>query len=88
MAKDGVYLYGAGFVGRWAIEYLEKLNIPVLGILGLDEKRWGSFFEDTRILSPLDPGIANKAPILISARHAVPIVKRRLLASFLPSNEH
>jgi FkbM family methyltransferase len=79
LAKTGVYLYGAGFVGRWAIEYLDKLNIPVLGILDSDEKRWGSSFEGTNILSPLDADLSNKAPILISARHAVPAVKRRLI---------
>ena len=78
LEKDGVYLYGAGFVGRWAIEYLDKLNIPVLGILDSDKKRWGSFFEGTRILSPLDADLSNKTPTLISARHAVPAVKRGL----------
>jgi len=77
-ASDGVYLYGAGFVGRWSIDYLEAMNIPVLGFIDSDESRWGSNFEGKNIYSPSDKLIKSAKTIIISSRHAVPDITASL----------
>lgn len=39
LAQTGVYLYGAGFVGRWSVAYLSGLGVLVKGGLPADGYR-------------------------------------------------
>lgn len=82
-SASGVYLYGAGFVGRWSIDYLENLGIPVLGFVDSDSHKWGMSVFGRNIFSPSDPKIVTAKVILISSRHAVIEIKKSL--SHLPA---
>ncbi len=77
-AQDGIYLYGAGFVGTWAVGYFEQLGIPVHGFVDSDERKRGQTVAGKPIycLSDLNQSQINK--IIISSRHAVPVIKARL----------
>lgn len=82
-AVDGVYLYGAGFIGRWAVGYLERSGISVLGFVDSDQAKWGTTIEEKQVFSPSDICIQQAKAILITSRHAVrPIAK---LLAHLPA---
>jgi FkbM family methyltransferase len=70
-AHDGVYLYGAGFVGRWSVGYLEKLGISVLGFLDSDEGKLGQVIAGKQVLKVSYLRENPMTPVLISSRHAV-----------------
>lgn len=76
---NGVYLYGAGFVGRWASLYFEQIGIPVRGFVDSDERKRGQIFADKPVYSLSDLTAAQARNILISSRHAVPKIKERLV---------
>jgi FkbM family methyltransferase len=77
-AQNGIYLYGAGFVGSWAVGYFEQRGIPVHGFVDSDERKRGQTVEGKPIycLSDFNPSQISK--IIISSRHAVPAIKERL----------
>jgi FkbM family methyltransferase len=77
-ASAGVYLYGAGFVGRWSVAYLADLGLPVKGFLDSDERKRGTVVCGTPVLSMEDLRRDPSAPILITSRHAVPAISRLL----------
>jgi len=70
-SHSGVYLYGAGFVGRWTIDYFKGQNIPILGVIDSDPRRIGEVFEGQYIITDDVNQIAKEHPIIISSRHAV-----------------
>lgn len=74
----GVYLYGAGFVGRWAISYLEGLGIRILGFVDSDSGKWGSKISGKVVLSPLEKAVTEAKAIIITSRHAVNKIKNTL----------
>lgn len=77
-AKSGVFLYGAGFIGRWSVGYLEQLNVPVLGFIDSDPSKWGAMICGKRIHSPLDPNVIKTKAVFITSRHAVSHIKQAL----------
>ena len=86
-SKSGVFLYGAGFVGRWALSFMDSIGIPVLGFVDSDKSKWGTYFAGQRVFSPTDPEViaaiaARRAPALGDAREqAVYDVASALLAT-------
>lgn len=86
-APNGVYLYGAGFVGRWSVAYLEGIGIPVLGFVDSDSSKWGASILGKPVFSPSDPLIVSARSLLITSRHAVPAIKNALahLSAFIMS---
>lgn len=78
MAVEGVYLYGAGFVGRWALDYLEGIGAAVLGFIDSDTNKWNLTIMGKKIFSPTDPLVLSARVILISSRHAVPAIQKAL----------
>lgn len=79
-AIEGVYVYGAGFVGSWSVGYLERLGIPVAGFIDSDSKKWGAIISGKRVFSLEESKGRGAKVILIGSRHAVPTI-RNLLAS-------
>lgn len=77
-SQDGVYLYGAGFIGKWALGYIESCGISVLGFIDSDENKWGQSIAGRLILNPSDPRISEARAILITSRHAVPAIEKKL----------
>jgi len=76
---SGIYLYGAGFVGRWASLYFEQIGIPVRGFVDSDERKRGQIFAGKPIYSLNDLTATQARNIIISSRHAVPKIKERLV---------
>ncbi len=77
-AIEGVYIYGAGFVGTWSVTYLEGLRIPVLGFIDSNPQKWGSMVTGKRVFNLDYPGVRSAKIILIGSRHAVPAIKKSL----------
>ncbi len=79
--QDGIYLYGAGFIGAWAVGYFEQLGIPVHGFVDSNEQKCGQIVAGKQIysLDKLSPSQVKN--LLISSRHAVPAIKAHLLSS-------
>jgi len=75
---NGVYLYGAGFVGRWSVDYLEGKGIPVLGFVDSDAAKWGTSICGKPVFSPTDSVVTDASVVLISSRHAVPAIRNLL----------
>ena len=78
-ASDGTFLYGAGFIGKWAVSYLEGIGIPILGFVDSDSNKWGKVINGKKIFSPFDNCIINSKSIVITSRHAVRSVKNSLI---------
>ena len=79
--QDGIYLYGAGFVGAWAAGYFEQLGIPVHGFVDSNEQKCGQMVAGKPIysLDKLSPSQVKN--LLISSRHSVPAIKAHLLSN-------
>lgn len=77
-ATSGVFLYGAGFIGRWAVGYFEANGIPVNGFLDSNERKWGSTVAGKPVIGPEDPRVAEASAIVITSRHAVPSIEKTL----------
>jgi len=77
-AATGFYLYGAGFVGKWSVGYLEQCGMTVLGFIDSDQSKWGKTIVEKTVFSPSDPLVINSSAILITSRHAVPAIKKNL----------
>lgn len=77
-AVEGAYIYGAGFVGGWAVNYLEELGIPVIGFIDSNPQKWGSLVSGKRVFNVDEPGVRSAKVILIGSRHAVPTIEKAL----------
>jgi FkbM family methyltransferase len=77
-ASRGIYLYGAGFVGKWSTHYFSEIGIPILGIIDSDERRWRNTFAGYQIINIEERPIDSESPVLISSRHAVRQIARKL----------
>jgi FkbM family methyltransferase len=77
-ASRGIYLYGAGFVGKWSTHYFSEVGIPILGIIDSDERKWGNTFAGYQIINIEESPIDSDTPVLISSRHAVRHIARKL----------
>jgi len=77
-AVDGVYIYGAGFVGAWTVGYLEELGIPVIGFIDSNPKKWGTVVSGKEVFHLNEPHVRAAKVILIGSRHAVPEIKKVL----------
>ncbi|MEI0604859.1 FkbM family methyltransferase [Brachyspira alvinipulli] len=67
----GISIYGIGFVGSYAIDYLSSLNIKINYLIDRDKNKIGTKINGIEVISPDDSLNKNINSILISARHAV-----------------
>lgn len=74
--SNGILIYGAGFVGNWAAEYMQSCKIPVPYFIDRDSKKWGTRLAGIEIIAPEDERIKEYPYILIAARHAIPQVMK------------
>jgi FkbM family methyltransferase len=80
LQADATYLYGAGFVGRWACKYLKSIGSNIQGFIDSDPARKGTVCMGYPIYGPNDSAIHDAKSIIITSRHAVPAINQRLLS--------
>lgn len=79
VSNEGTYLYGAGFIGKWAVSYLESIGIPVLGFIDSDPNKWGRIIKGKKVFCLSDECIIRSKSIIITSRHAVKQVEKLLV---------
>lgn len=67
----GVAIYGAGFVGTWAAQYLRSIGAIVNHFIDRDPQKNGTTIHGIPVVLPTDPVVSAVPSILIAARHAV-----------------
>ncbi len=80
LQADATYLYGAGFVGRWACKYLKSIGSNIQGFIDSDPARKGTVCMGYPIYGPNDSAIHDAKSIIITSLHAVPAINQRLLS--------
>lgn len=76
--SHGVAIYGAGFVGTWAAQYLKSIGAKVAHFIDQDPKKTGTLINGIEVVAPTDPVIDSKRTIFIAARHAVNAVRKAM----------
>lgn len=88
---DGIFLYGAGFVGRWAYRYFNDIGIPVIGFIDSNASKIGQAIDGLPVYGLSDINNDQCKRIVVSARHNVREVKKvlepRLRESILSVDE-
>jgi FkbM family methyltransferase len=67
----GVAIYGAGFLGTWAAQYLRSIGANVTHFIDRDPQKNGTAIHGIKVVLPTDPIVTSISTILIAARHAV-----------------
>jgi len=75
---NGVAVYGAGFVGIWAAQYLKNIGAKVIHFIDRDTKKIGTSVNGIKVVGPHDPVVDADKTIYIAARHAVNAVKKAM----------
>jgi len=70
-ANEGILLYGAGFLGKWACSYLQDKGASVKYFVDRDEKKWGTTIEGVEVISPTDKRVEETPYMLITVRYFV-----------------
>lgn len=74
----GVAIYGAGFLGTWAAQYLRSLGAKINHFIDRDPQKNGTTIHGIPVVSPADPVVSSDSTIYIAARHAVKDVLRAM----------
>ncbi|WP_299979431.1 FkbM family methyltransferase [Desulfobacula sp.] len=74
----GVAIYGAGFVGTWAAQYLRSSGAAVKHFIDRDPQKNGTTINGIPVILPSDPLVASYPTIYIAARHAVKDVQKAM----------
>lgn len=80
-AANGVYLYGAGFVCSWTLDYCQKNSIPVLGIADSDPRKWGTAYSGFEVLRPGELLELAPSAVLVTAKHHGRTIEKFLIDS-------
>jgi FkbM family methyltransferase len=75
---NGISIYGAGFIGKWACEYLISNGASVTYFIDRDPQKEGSFLNGVEILLPTDPILSSVSSMVIAARHAIDDVSKAM----------
>ncbi|MBO1224510.1 MAG: FkbM family methyltransferase [Candidatus Scalindua sediminis] len=75
---EGVAIYGAGFVGTWAAQYLKSIGATITHFIDRDPKKEGSSINGIKVVLPTDPAVSANKTTYIAARHAVKAVKKAM----------
>lgn len=73
--KNGIGMYGAGFVGEWGAKYFKSSGGNIKFFIDKDEAKNGTTLCDIEIVLPNSKRLEEVKSILIGARHAVNQVK-------------
>jgi len=68
---QGIAIYGAGFVGQWASQYLQSIGAKINFFIDRDPHKSGSTVADIPVVLPTDRIVSSASSIFIAARHAV-----------------
>lgn len=77
-------IYGAGFLGQWAIGFLRGEGIEPVACFDGNPARSGTSFCGVTVLPPEQLAVAGVDLVLITARHAVPFVQAVLARHGIP----
>nr|VFK23325.1 MAG: methyltransferase, FkbM family [Candidatus Kentron sp. MB]VFK28454.1 MAG: methyltransferase, FkbM family [Candidatus Kentron sp. MB]VFK74260.1 MAG: methyltransferase, FkbM family [Candidatus Kentron sp. MB] len=69
--SDGVVIYGAGFVGTWASDYLNSMGAKVLKFIDRDEHKHGIGKNGIPVVGPSPQEFRDVPAMFIAARHAI-----------------
>jgi FkbM family methyltransferase len=75
---EGVAIYGAGFVGTWASQYLKSQGARITKFIDSDSRKIGREVNGIPVVGPSHDVLASAQALFIAARHAVPEVKRMM----------
>lgn len=73
---EGLTIYGAGFLGTWASQYLKSRGVKVNKFIDRDLQKIGSEINGIPVLEPKPDNFADISAMLIAARHSVKEVER------------
>lgn len=68
---QGVSIYGAGFVGTWACEYLQSIGATVTNFIDQDPKKNGTIIHGTPVVLPTKLVLSSVSSMFVAARHAI-----------------
>lgn len=67
----GISIYGAGFVGSWACEYLSAIGATVTNFIDRDPQKNNTSLHGLPVVLPTDPVLSSVSSMFIAARHAI-----------------
>lgn len=73
---EGVLIYGAGFQGMWAIDYLREVGVTVKYIVDKNTDKWGSYIKGIEVIGPMDTRIYEYPRMLIAISYFVKGVEK------------
>lgn len=76
-ASEGIVVYGAGFQGKWAVEYLKNSEANVKYIVDGNPDKWGSFMKGIEIIGPDDERINEYPRMLIAISYFVKDIEQK-----------
>lgn len=79
--SSGLAIYGAGFVGSWASQYLQSQGACITKFIDRDTRKIGGDIHGIPVVEPNTDELASAGAMFIAARHAVPEVQR-MMASY------
>ena len=68
---QGISIYGAGFVGTWACQYLKSIGAVVNTFIDRDPQKNGTIIRGIPVVLPTDPVVRSVPAMFIAARHAI-----------------
>jgi FkbM family methyltransferase len=75
---DGIAIYGAGFVGTWASQYLQSRGARITKFIDSDSRKIGKEVNGIPVVEPSRDELASAHALFIAARHAVPEVDQMM----------
>ncbi|WP_426991247.1 FkbM family methyltransferase [Methylomonas sp. CM2] len=81
--STGIVVYGAGFVGTWAVQYLQGLGAKVVCVADRNPEKWHTAIRGVPVVAPEHPSVAETGWVLVAARHAAKAVVEQLTATGL-----
>jgi FkbM family methyltransferase len=82
--SSGVSIYGAGFVGSWASDYLRSIGVKITNFVDRDPRKTGSLINGIPVIAPTSPDMHSISGMLIAVRQVVRSVERDLAALDCP----
>jgi len=68
---NGIAIYGAGFVGVWAADYLRSVGTAITHFIDRDPEKENAEICGIPVVQPADPVISSDPTIYVATRHSV-----------------
>ena len=76
--QDGIALYGYGFVGKWAFDFLRSLGADIQFIIDNDKNKQGTLVNDIPIVNSTKANYEHVNSVVIGSRHAAQSISSTL----------